>query len=232
MLLAGLIWPNKHWHMTLCTSASLPNLVLLMWTYITCIEFWLPACPATTTSPSPPFHVSRPPCNTITSPIGYLATLSRLRGLRLLVSSAMLPPISFVQCTPECECSREASQNAKPGTIKCMQFTFLIDQPTLISSANPISNCLLNYVKETTSQCGHQATHALVVGDKSYDATSTDLVAIKDHFALHGSHKCKSLFFRSSAHSNFLLSSQPILVLQHFSQHLCLCSFWWTMTKV
>ncbi|PBK68325.1 hypothetical protein ARMSODRAFT_1019894 [Armillaria solidipes] len=34
------------------------------------------------------------------------------------------------QRAQEKECSREASQNAKPGTIKCMQFTFSVDQPS------------------------------------------------------------------------------------------------------
>jgi len=48
------------------------------------------------------------------------------------------------QRAAERERSHEASQNAIPGTIKCMQLTFLIDQATLISTANPISNRLLN----------------------------------------------------------------------------------------
>ncbi|KAI3607043.1 siderophore biosynthesis regulatory protein [Moniliophthora roreri] len=39
------------------------------------------------------------------------------------------------QRAEERERSREASQNAKPGTIKRMQFTFSVDQPTPVSNA-------------------------------------------------------------------------------------------------
>ncbi|KAK0463137.1 uncharacterized protein EV420DRAFT_1639222 [Desarmillaria tabescens] len=41
----------------------------------------------------------------------------------------------FCQRVEEKECSREASQNAKPGTIKRMQLTFSIDQPPPVTGA-------------------------------------------------------------------------------------------------
>ncbi|KAL4077368.1 hypothetical protein J3A83DRAFT_4388805 [Scleroderma citrinum] len=91
----------------------------------------------------------------------------------------------------ERERSREASQNAKPGTIKRMQFTFSIDQPTP-AGPNVVSKPDLKpsaEFKETASRRGRQVTRALVAGDESYDPTYTDLVATKDY---SGSRKRKN----------------------------------------
>ncbi|KAG6330886.1 hypothetical protein ID866_8204 [Astraeus odoratus] len=78
----------------------------------------------------------------------------------------------------ERERSREASQNAKPGTIKRMQFTFSIDQPTP-AGPNVVSKPDLKpspEFKETTIRRGRQATRGHVAGDEqaSSDPTGAD----------------------------------------------------------
>ncbi|KAI6019214.1 hypothetical protein BKA83DRAFT_111299 [Pisolithus microcarpus] len=77
----------------------------------------------------------------------------------------------------ERERSREASQNAKPGTIKRMQFTFSVDQPSPAAPNNVLSKpdlkpCLEFKDSHTSSaRRGRQATrssnHNSVAGDDS-----------------------------------------------------------------
>ncbi|KAI6102779.1 hypothetical protein F5141DRAFT_1008162 [Pisolithus sp. B1] len=77
----------------------------------------------------------------------------------------------------ERERSREASQNAKPGTIKRMQFTFSVDQPSPAAPNNVLSKpdlkpCLEFKESHTSSaRRGRQATrssnHNSVAGDDS-----------------------------------------------------------------
>lgn len=73
----------------------------------------------------------------------------------------------------ERERSREASQNAKPGTIKRMQFTFSVDQPTPATPNTAVPKPDLRpsaEFKETSSRRGRQATRAHVAGDDSIHA--------------------------------------------------------------
>ncbi|KAH0833816.1 hypothetical protein J3R83DRAFT_10977 [Lanmaoa asiatica] len=76
----------------------------------------------------------------------------------------------------ERERSREASQNAKPGTIKRMQFTFSVDQPTPATpnAAVPMPDLRPSAeFKETSTRRGRQATRIPVAGDES-TRTDTD----------------------------------------------------------
>jgi len=74
-----------------------------------------------------------------------------IEGLKRNVSTDLI-----CQRAAERKCSHEASQNAKPGTIKCMQFTFSIDQPTLAGSANR-THPGNNNVNVTTTTTMHPA---------------------------------------------------------------------------
>ncbi|KAG6369838.1 hypothetical protein JVT61DRAFT_13395 [Boletus reticuloceps] len=72
------------------------------------------------------------------------------------------------------ERSREASQNAKPGTIKRMQFTFSVDQPTPATPNTTVPKPDLRpsaEFKETSTRRGRQATRSHVASDES---THTD----------------------------------------------------------
>ena len=98
------------------------------------------------------------------------------------------------QRAAERERSRVASQNAKPGTIKRMQFTFSVDQPTP-AGPNLVSKPDLKpsaEFKEASSRRGRQTSRALVAGDESYDTASADLLTTKDYSASYGSRKRKS----------------------------------------
>ncbi|KAI6013857.1 hypothetical protein EDC04DRAFT_2505323, partial [Pisolithus marmoratus] len=70
------------------------------------------------------------------------------------------------QRTAKCEHSHEASQNAKPGTIKWMQFTFSVDQLSPTAPNNVVSKPDLNPCPEfkepymSAARCGHQATRS------------------------------------------------------------------------
>ncbi|KAI6042308.1 hypothetical protein EDC04DRAFT_2866798 [Pisolithus marmoratus] len=83
------------------------------------------------------------------------------------------------QRAAERERSREASQNAKPGTIKRMQFTFSVDQPSPAAPNNVLSKPDLKPCPEfkephmSTARRGRQATrssnHNSVAGDDSFN---------------------------------------------------------------
>ncbi|KAI6025484.1 hypothetical protein EDC04DRAFT_2573818 [Pisolithus marmoratus] len=83
------------------------------------------------------------------------------------------------QRAAERERSREASQNAKPGTIKRMQFTFSVDQPSPAAPNNVLSKPDLKPCPEfkephmSTVRRGRQATrssnHNSVAGDDSFN---------------------------------------------------------------
>ncbi|KAG9308246.1 hypothetical protein JVU11DRAFT_12133 [Chiua virens] len=78
----------------------------------------------------------------------------------------------------ERERSREASQNAKPGTIKRMQFTFSVDQPTPPTPNTAVPKPDLRpsaEFKETSIRRGRQATRTYVASDDS--AHDTDASA-------------------------------------------------------
>ncbi|KAI6011470.1 hypothetical protein EDC04DRAFT_3094671 [Pisolithus marmoratus] len=59
----------------------------------------------------------------------------------------------------------EASQNTKPSTIKVMQFTFSVDQPSpaapnkVLSKPHPKPCPEFKEPHMSTARCGHQATH-------------------------------------------------------------------------
>ncbi|KAI6035736.1 hypothetical protein EDC04DRAFT_3142215 [Pisolithus marmoratus] len=83
------------------------------------------------------------------------------------------------QHTAECECSREASQNTKPSTIKGMQFTFSVDQlspaaPNKVLSKPHLKPCpKFKEPHMSTARCGRQATrlsnHNSIAGDDSFN---------------------------------------------------------------
>ncbi|KAH7882009.1 hypothetical protein F5I97DRAFT_382589 [Phlebopus sp. FC_14] len=76
------------------------------------------------------------------------------------------------QRAAEKERHREACQNAKPGTIKRMQFTFSIDQPTPATPNVGVSKPDLKpsaQFKETSTRRGRQTTRAHVAGDEVHD---------------------------------------------------------------
>ncbi|THH12446.1 hypothetical protein EW146_g7691 [Bondarzewia mesenterica] len=72
------------------------------------------------------------------------------------------------QRAAEKERTREANQNARPGTIKRMQFTFSVDQPTPAASAPPVKKPDLKpsaEFRDTVSRRGRPSTRATVVED-------------------------------------------------------------------
>ena len=69
----------------------------------------------------------------------------------------------------EKEHSYEASQNAKPGTTKRMQFTFSVDQPTTSTPNTTVPKPDLRpsaEFKETSTRCGRQTTRTYAAGDE------------------------------------------------------------------
>ncbi|KIJ12312.1 GATA zinc finger transcription factor [Paxillus involutus ATCC 200175] len=78
------------------------------------------------------------------------------------------------QRAAEKERNREASQNARPGTIKRMQFTFSIDQPAPAGPNVGVTKPDLKpsaEFKETATRRGRQAARAHVAGDEPNDHT-------------------------------------------------------------
>ncbi|KAL0952531.1 hypothetical protein HGRIS_006791 [Hohenbuehelia grisea] len=82
------------------------------------------------------------------------------------------------QRAEEKERSREASQNAKPGTIKRMQFTFSVDQPfppVIIPVNKPDLKPSPEFSKRPRNAARFSATHdaddMLVVDDEAHDTT-------------------------------------------------------------
>ncbi|KAH7923014.1 hypothetical protein BV22DRAFT_1036849 [Leucogyrophana mollusca] len=77
----------------------------------------------------------------------------------------------------EKERSREASQNAKPGTIKRMQFTFSIDQPAPAGPNVNVNKPDLKpsaEFKENSFRRGRQNNRTVVAGDDSNDAATAE----------------------------------------------------------
>ncbi|KAI6141967.1 hypothetical protein EDD17DRAFT_257879 [Pisolithus thermaeus] len=129
----------------------------------------------------------------------------------------------------ERERSREASQNAKPGTIKRMQFTFSVDQPSPAAPNNVLSKpdlkpCLEFKESHTSSaRRGRQATrssnHNSVAGDDSNNDQDSSPPTIASRKRKHpSSAMCElqpTLKFPSLFSNDFgpsaLLSASPTL---------------------
>ncbi|KAF9245444.1 hypothetical protein BU15DRAFT_31624, partial [Melanogaster broomeanus] len=79
------------------------------------------------------------------------------------------------QRAAEKERACEASQHAKPGTIKRMQFTFSLDHLSPVAANVAVSKLDLKpsaAFQETITRCGRPTTRANVAGDEANGCTS------------------------------------------------------------
>ncbi|KAF9235322.1 hypothetical protein BU15DRAFT_64984 [Melanogaster broomeanus] len=106
------------------------------------------------------------------------------------------------QHAAEKECNREASQHAKPGTIKHMQFTFSLDHLSPVAANVAVSKPDLKpsaAFKETITRRGRPTTRANVAGDEANGCTSNTHIETE---ISAGSRKRKK--FGSSSEQPFL----------------------------